>query len=229
MEELQWEKEYVALQRKGDAYDITISEYYFLRQTANIFVKHKSFFKNILAEQTLECFGYYDTYNETFTIEACGDEYADIPELVLPNVPWHPTSDGLLNWHTHPRRVSERLQTEVKEVESVTAALPSNIDLETSLKANLYYKERIWAVIVSDEGISQYRPSTQMLRKLCFMNDKLFEEVMNHTVRNNIAISMGETFAKRTPLEQIAEFDKSIKNITNENEGFVFFFTPWRL
>jgi hypothetical protein len=145
--------------------------------------------------------------------------------LDIKSMPEFPKSSSLVGWHTHPDSVEERLRQE--GVLYPLGAIPSNIDIMTSLKTSLQYKEEVINVIISKRGICVYYPSTKMLDFLLSKPEKERKKIIKTIVAENLKTVYGEIFIN-TERNQIQKFIEEMKSLTREGEGYHIEFHSWR-
>jgi hypothetical protein len=178
---------------------------------------NKAFFDNflILSKETA---GIIDTNLKTIqhTAIAKGLYFKTLPE--------YPKSSGIVSWHTHPDAVEDRLKKD--GVPYPLGAIPSNIDIMTSLTASLGYKEPTINVIISKKGLCLYYPDSKIITFLLSRSEKERQDILKNIVRPNLEAVYGQVFF--SPDDQIKKFIREMKSITRPGEGFHIKFRPWK-
>ena len=181
----------------------------------SVLSEYKSFFAEFL-DRRGEVGGFFDTRTKELklTKKAKG--------LYLDSMPEYPERTSVIAWHTHPQSSEDRARKDGAKYP--LAAIPSQLDIETSLRLSLHYKEPTINAVISKAGIFMYKPSKSLLKLLLEHADA--NELIKTVVLPNVVHV--QTLVSETLTNQIKLYQKEMKGLlTGKDGGFETHFAPW--
>jgi hypothetical protein len=140
----------------------------------------------------------------------------------LDAVPEYPKSSGIVSWHTHPEFI--RKQQAKSGWKYPEEAIPSNIDILTSLHASLNYKEPTINIIISNELIGVFYPSKDLLDFLLKKKKTEQNYIIETIIEPNLAVVFGRVSESPTT---ITTFKSEIRSLIYEGAGYIFEDYTW--
>jgi hypothetical protein len=135
----------------------------------------------------------------------------------------YPISSDIITWHTHPDTVEDKIRKDGYKYPF--SGIPSHIDILTSIKASIYYKEPSVDVIISKHGVCIYYPNEKIGKRLLGKPENDLKVALR-IIKNNLAVIYHSIFSDSQ--RQLEHFKKEVKDLINIGEGIEIKFHPWK-
>ena len=146
-------------------------------------------------------------FQNTIETEKC--MIKDAPVFPVDFNPNHIT----LNLHTHPNYCIDQLAIDTNKKEVINSALPTDLDIMSTINATIYYSKQCVSGIISKKGLCVYSPSKELM-ELISENEEDKDIIIDVIATN----SMNYAFEKHSDIELHQEFKRILNPEDETNE-----------